>query len=558
MRCVLKLAKVFGSQIDFVLGLRAGDRVRRRCMSASVRMDAISRTATSWLRVSSTRAGNTWRVRYVRPDGSAEYYSPAGRSTQKAFLRAPLEFKRISSGFSAARLHPILNTIRAHQGTDYAAPMGTPVYAAGAGRISFRGIKGGYGNVIEIDHGNGIQTVYGHLSRFGRMPGGVRACEQGETIGYVGHDRARHGSASALRVPHQRPLCRSAEGEVCPTPVRSIPRCARISSAAPSRCSSCWIARYRRRSPRAEPAARHGSVHRSDVRHQHGRHGCGVARDRGQRHAGAGGASRELAAAAAAAAAPRRRGFRADRPGRARAAGHGRRTRVRAGGCTSCCAGQASGPVGSRHRQPRPDDAAPAGRRAALHPADRRSQCDRRAPRHRRGRRLSPPRCCCGWRGCAADAGLSSPRPSVPPTRLARWSTSAASPTSRCCEPTAACSASIPVPAIVCSMPGAPPSRASARCRRRVGRERSVQPHCCRACWRSLLCAPPPKSTGRETFSDAWLERALAGLTLPPADVQATLRRADRRTIARAASRAGPAHAPRSLWSAAVAPSMSI
>jgi murein DD-endopeptidase MepM/ murein hydrolase activator NlpD len=113
------------------------------------------------------------------------YYSPDGRSMQKAFLRAPLEFQRISSGFSLARLHPILNTIRAHQGTDYAAPMGTPVYAAGSGRLVFRGVRGGYGNAIEIDHGNGIQTVYGHLSRFAPLKSGARV-QQGETIGYVG------------------------------------------------------------------------------------------------------------------------------------------------------------------------------------------------------------------------------------------------------------------------------------------------------------------------------------------------------------------------------------
>jgi murein DD-endopeptidase MepM/ murein hydrolase activator NlpD len=121
----------------------------------------------------------------VGPDGVAGYYSPAGRSMQKAFLRAPLEFQRISSGFSLARLHPILNTIRAHRGTDYAAPLGTPVYAAGSGRLHFRGEKGGYGNVIEIDHGNGIETVYGHLSRFAPLRAGAHV-QQGETIGYVG------------------------------------------------------------------------------------------------------------------------------------------------------------------------------------------------------------------------------------------------------------------------------------------------------------------------------------------------------------------------------------
>jgi murein DD-endopeptidase MepM/ murein hydrolase activator NlpD len=181
---VLKLAKIFGSQIDFVLGLRAGDQFA----VAYERINQDGRYVKDG-EILAARFINQGReyvaVRYLRPDGVVGYYSPGGRSMQKAFLRAPLEFQRISSGFSSARLHPILNTIRAHQGTDYAAPLGTPVYAAGSGRISYRGVKGGYGNVIQIDHGQGIETVYGHLSRFAAMKAGAQV-QQGETIGYVG------------------------------------------------------------------------------------------------------------------------------------------------------------------------------------------------------------------------------------------------------------------------------------------------------------------------------------------------------------------------------------
>jgi len=124
-------------------------------------------------------------VRFVGQDGMARYFSPQGRSMEKSFLRAPLEFRRVSSGFSLARLHPILNLIRAHKGVDYAAPMGTPVYAAGSGHIQFRGEKGGYGNVIEINHGGGIVTVYGHLARFAPLHAGSYV-QQGETIAFVG------------------------------------------------------------------------------------------------------------------------------------------------------------------------------------------------------------------------------------------------------------------------------------------------------------------------------------------------------------------------------------
>jgi murein DD-endopeptidase MepM/ murein hydrolase activator NlpD len=104
----------------------------------------------------------------------------------KAFLRAPVEFTRISSKFNSARLHPILNMIRAHKGVDYAAPIGTPVKAAGDGRIRYAGPKGGYGNVVEIEHTRSIVTVYGHLSRFAKGTHVGAHVSQGSIIAYVG------------------------------------------------------------------------------------------------------------------------------------------------------------------------------------------------------------------------------------------------------------------------------------------------------------------------------------------------------------------------------------
>ena len=97
-----------------------------------------------------------------------------------------MEFTRISSRFNSARRHPILNRIRAHQGVDYAAPTGTPVHAAGSGRVAFAGRRGGYGNVVELTHANGVSTVYGHLSRFGRGLHRGMQIEQSRVIGYVG------------------------------------------------------------------------------------------------------------------------------------------------------------------------------------------------------------------------------------------------------------------------------------------------------------------------------------------------------------------------------------
>jgi murein DD-endopeptidase MepM/ murein hydrolase activator NlpD len=105
---------------------------------------------------------------------------------RKAFLRSPMEFSRVTSGFSAARFHPILQTWRAHKGVDYAAPTGTPVRATGDGRVVFAGAQNGYGNVIELQHRGAFSTLYAHLSRIAlRLKKGARVA-QGEVIGYVG------------------------------------------------------------------------------------------------------------------------------------------------------------------------------------------------------------------------------------------------------------------------------------------------------------------------------------------------------------------------------------
>lgn len=182
---VLELARIFGWDIDFALDLRSGDEFtvsyERIFQDGQYLQDGAILAASFINQGREVRA-----VRFVAPDGSVGYYSPDGHSMQKAFLRAPLEFRRVSSRFSTARWHPILNRVRAHEGVDYAAPSGTPVYAAGDGRIRFRGVRGGYGNLLEIEHGAGIVTVYGHLSRFASSArSGVRV-HQGQTVAFVG------------------------------------------------------------------------------------------------------------------------------------------------------------------------------------------------------------------------------------------------------------------------------------------------------------------------------------------------------------------------------------
>jgi murein DD-endopeptidase MepM/ murein hydrolase activator NlpD len=179
------LADIFGWDVDFVLDVRPGD-------TFVVTYQEIWRDG-SYVKDGPIEAaefvnqGHEYRaVRYTDADGGTHYYTPEGKSLHKAFLRAPVEFTRVSSRFNSARFHPILNRIRAHKGVDYAAPIGTPVRAAGDGRIRFAGVMGGYGNVVELEHSRSIVTVYGHLSRFARGTHTGVHVTQGTVIAYVG------------------------------------------------------------------------------------------------------------------------------------------------------------------------------------------------------------------------------------------------------------------------------------------------------------------------------------------------------------------------------------
>jgi murein DD-endopeptidase MepM/ murein hydrolase activator NlpD len=181
----LALAEIFGWDIDFVLDIQPGDSFV--VTYQEVEQDGEYIKDGPILAASFVNQGKEYQaVRYVDPAGGTRYYTPEGKSVYKAFLRAPLQFTRVSSRFNMSRRHPILNTIRAHKGVDYAAPTGTPVRAAGDGRIRFAGVKGGYGNVLEIDHSRGIVTRYGHLSRFAKGMRVGKHVEQGTVIAFVG------------------------------------------------------------------------------------------------------------------------------------------------------------------------------------------------------------------------------------------------------------------------------------------------------------------------------------------------------------------------------------
>ncbi|MES1943004.1 peptidase M23B [Salinisphaera sp. PC39] len=184
-KLIMDLAYIFGWDIDFVLDIRAGDRF-------VVVYDELYRDGEKIgdgkiLAAEFVNRGRELRaLRYTDAEGQGDYYAPDGKAMKKAFIRTPLDQFRISSHFNLRRKHPVLNRIRAHEGTDYAAPSGTPIKATGNGRIVFRGRRGGYGNVIEIKHSSRYTTRYAHMSRFASGLGVGSRVQQGQVIGYVG------------------------------------------------------------------------------------------------------------------------------------------------------------------------------------------------------------------------------------------------------------------------------------------------------------------------------------------------------------------------------------
>ncbi|MBF0283076.1 MAG: peptidoglycan DD-metalloendopeptidase family protein [Magnetococcales bacterium] len=182
---VLKLAGLFEWDVDFARDIQSGDKFTVVYESMYENNKPVREGEI--LSAEFVNQGRSIRVvRYTDPLGKTGYYDPAGRNMRKMFIRAPVDFTRISSGFSLSRLHPILNYTRAHKGVDYAAPMGTPVRATAHGKATFVGEMNGFGKLIVIQHNAKYSTAYAHLSGF--APGlkvGQRV-SQGDTIGRVG------------------------------------------------------------------------------------------------------------------------------------------------------------------------------------------------------------------------------------------------------------------------------------------------------------------------------------------------------------------------------------
>ena len=184
-KLIMNIAGIFAWDIDFVLDIRTGDNYYVHW--EEIWQDGEFVTDGEIIAAEFNNNGRTSRaIRFVDETGRSDYFTPDGHSVRKAFIRAPVDFTRVSSNFNPNRRHPVLNTIRAHRGVDYAAPRGTPIKAAGDGKIIFRGVKNGYGNAVILQHGGNITTLYAHMSRYAAKARVGSRVRQGQTVGYVG------------------------------------------------------------------------------------------------------------------------------------------------------------------------------------------------------------------------------------------------------------------------------------------------------------------------------------------------------------------------------------
>jgi len=184
VRLAWDLADIFAWQVDFSRDIRSGDSFRvvaerlvsedgevrfGRVLAGDMVIGGLGYTAYRW----------------TSADGSSGFYDAEGRSLRRAFLLAPVQFRRISSRMSSGRLHPILGIVRKHEGIDFAADAGTPVMAAGDGVVARREWSGGYGNLVEVDHGSGLITRYAHASKILVKQGDL--VKRGQPVAQVGN-----------------------------------------------------------------------------------------------------------------------------------------------------------------------------------------------------------------------------------------------------------------------------------------------------------------------------------------------------------------------------------
>lgn len=193
----IELSKIYAWTIDF-FGIQKGDKFRLLYEEQFV--DTVSTGVGPVYAVEFEHMGKNYYAFRFSQDEGFDYFNDKGENLRKAFLKAPLEFSRISSRFSGSRLHPVLKIRRPHHGVDYAAPLGTPVVSIGDGTVIGKGYQGGSGNFVKIRHNAVYTTMYLHLSRFGKGVSTGSRVQQGEVIGYVGSTGLSTGPHLDFRV----------------------------------------------------------------------------------------------------------------------------------------------------------------------------------------------------------------------------------------------------------------------------------------------------------------------------------------------------------------------
>lgn len=206
---IMQITEIYAWDIDFAWDIREGDRFS--IVYAQQYKDGKKISDGPVLAAEFINQGRVKRaVRYTHPDGRVSYYDENGHSMRKAFLRSPVDFARISSGFRRARFHPVLKRTRAHKGVDYAARTGTPIKASGDGKVIHKGRKGGYGHTVILAHGGTYTTLYAHMSRYAKGVYNGARVKQGQIIGYIGRSGLATGPhlhyEFRVRGVHQNPL----------------------------------------------------------------------------------------------------------------------------------------------------------------------------------------------------------------------------------------------------------------------------------------------------------------------------------------------------------------
>jgi murein DD-endopeptidase MepM/ murein hydrolase activator NlpD len=224
------MAEIFSGDIDFRRALRKGDRFN--VVYETLEADGEAVRTGRVLSAEFVNDGKSFQAMWFQPSSldavgqlqKGGYYTLDGQSLRRAFLSSPVEFSRISSGFSM-RFHPVLQTWRAHKGTDFAAATGTPARTVGDGTVEFAGVQNGYGNVVFIKHRNGNETVYAHLSRINVQRG--QSVSQGQTIGLVGATGWATGPhlhfEFRVNGEQQDPMKIAQQSNTIPVPAASMP-----------------------------------------------------------------------------------------------------------------------------------------------------------------------------------------------------------------------------------------------------------------------------------------------------------------------------------------------